>query len=236
MDVVDLSPQLQMLRFPVGQAYLWRDSDSLTLIDTGVAGSGTSIEAAIRTLGLVPEDLDRVIITHFHDDHAGAAAEVGAWDKVTVMAHRLDAPIIRGQVTGPPPNFTEEEAAWHAAIVGDGLPPTPAARVDVELDEADVVPFGGGAQVLSVPGHTDGSLALFLPSNGVLFTGDTIASADDRVILGPFNLDRRQAMRSFRRLSELDSEMALFGHGDPVPARAADALRGAATHLLDDLA
>lgn len=37
---IDLLPNLRMLRFPVGQAYLWRDPDSLTLIDTGLAGAG----------------------------------------------------------------------------------------------------------------------------------------------------------------------------------------------------
>jgi hypothetical protein len=43
VNVIDLLPNLRMLRFPVGQAYLWRDPDSLTLIDTGLAGAGHDI-------------------------------------------------------------------------------------------------------------------------------------------------------------------------------------------------
>jgi glyoxylase-like metal-dependent hydrolase (beta-lactamase superfamily II) len=93
MDVIELSPSVRMPRFPVGQAYLWRDPDSLTLIDTGIAGAGADIAAAIGGFGLAPTDLDRVILTHFHEDHSGNAAEVGVWDGVTVPAHRRDAPI-----------------------------------------------------------------------------------------------------------------------------------------------
>ena len=216
MDVVEITSRLTLLRFAVGQAYVWRDEHSLTLIDTGIAGSGPEIATALGTLGAGPGDLDQVVITHFHEDHAGSAAEVASWGEVTVLAHRLEAPILRGELPGPPPNFTEQEAVWHASIVGDGLPPAPPVRVDVELEDGDVVPFGGGAQVLHLPGHTDGSLALFLPASGTLFTGDTAASVDGTVILGPFNLDREQATRSFRRLAQLDCRTTLFGHGDPV--------------------
>jgi glyoxylase-like metal-dependent hydrolase (beta-lactamase superfamily II) len=228
MDVVTISSRLTLLRFAVGQAYLWRDEHSLTLIDTGVAGSGSQIAAALQTFGAAPADLDRVILTHFHEDHTGAAAEVAGWGAVTVLAHHREAPLVRGEVPGPPPNFTEAEAAWHASIVGDGLPPAAPVRVDVELADGDVLPFGGGAQVLHVPGHTDGSLALFLPETGTLFTGDTAAAVSGAVVLGPFNLDRVQAARSLRRLAELDSRTALFGHGDPVLTGAAQALRQAA--------
>jgi glyoxylase-like metal-dependent hydrolase (beta-lactamase superfamily II) len=100
VEVVDLLPTLRMLRFPVGQAYLWRHPESLTLIDTGLAGSGPDIARVISGFGLTPPDLDRVVLTHFHDDHAGAAAEVGDWGGATVMAHRREAPIIRSQVPG----------------------------------------------------------------------------------------------------------------------------------------
>ncbi|PAK26805.1 MBL fold metallo-hydrolase, partial [Streptomyces sp. alain-838] len=40
MDVIELLPRLHLLRFPVGQAYLWRDGDDLTLVDAGPAGAG----------------------------------------------------------------------------------------------------------------------------------------------------------------------------------------------------
>jgi glyoxylase-like metal-dependent hydrolase (beta-lactamase superfamily II) len=90
------------------------------------------------------------------------------------MAHRREAPIICGQVPGPPPVLTDDERGLLAAIVGDGLPPAPPARVDRELEDGDVLAFGGSAHVLAVPGHTDGSIALYLPRSGVLFTGDNI--------------------------------------------------------------
>ncbi|MGH3929836.1 MAG: SDR family NAD(P)-dependent oxidoreductase [Pseudonocardiaceae bacterium] len=108
----------------------WRDPDSLTLIDTGLSGSGADIARAITGFGLTPADLDRVVLTHFHEDHTGAAAEIGAWGEVTVLAHRRDAPIIRGEVPGPPPVLTDDERELLASIVGDGLPPAPPARVD----------------------------------------------------------------------------------------------------------
>ncbi len=48
METIEITPNLRMLRFEVGQAYLWRDGDELTLVDTGPAGSGPGIAAAIR--------------------------------------------------------------------------------------------------------------------------------------------------------------------------------------------
>lgn len=235
MDVIHLLPNLRMLRFPVGQAYLWRDPDSLTLVDTGLAGAGQDISRAITGFGLKPTDLDCVVLTHFHEDHTGSAAEVGAWDGVTVLAHRREAPIIRGQVPGPPPVLTDSERELFASIVGDGLPPAPPARVDYELEDGDVLPFGGGAHVLAVPGHTDGSIAIYLPQSGVLFTGDNVAAdRNGQVILGPFNLNRSEAARSFRRLAALDSATAVFGHGDPVLTDAATVLREASRHLPSD--
>jgi glyoxylase-like metal-dependent hydrolase (beta-lactamase superfamily II) len=63
--------------------YLWRDDDAVTLIDTGEAGSGPAIADALRQIGLAPTDIDRLVLTHFHDDHAGSAAEVGSWGAVT---------------------------------------------------------------------------------------------------------------------------------------------------------
>lgn len=59
------------------------------------------------------------------------------------------------------------------------------ARVDRELQDGDVLDVGGGAQVISPPGYTDGSIALYLPAPGVLFTRGTVAHFEGRAILGP---------------------------------------------------
>jgi glyoxylase-like metal-dependent hydrolase (beta-lactamase superfamily II) len=84
--------------------------------------------------------------------------------------------------------------------------------------------------VLHVPGHTDGSIAVFLPEHGVLFAGDTVAASpvDGTVVPGVFNLDRPRLLVSLGRLAELAADVACFGHGDPVVGNAAPALRAAA--------
>jgi glyoxylase-like metal-dependent hydrolase (beta-lactamase superfamily II) len=220
METRALTPQLTLLRFTVGQAYVWRDGDELTLVDTGPAGSGPDIAAVLAPLGR----LRRIVLTHFHDDHAGSAAEL-ATDGVQVLAHRADAPVIRGERPGPAPAFTPAERELHARVAA-GLPAAPPARVDVELDEDDRLDVGGGATVLSVPGHTDGSIALHLPVDGVLFTGDLIAEWNGDVIPGPFNVDCETAALSTRRLAALsDVDIACFGHGEPLLGRAGDRLR-----------
>jgi glyoxylase-like metal-dependent hydrolase (beta-lactamase superfamily II) len=205
------------------QAYLWRDADGVTLIDTGAADTGGEIAAALDEIGLAPTSIARVVLTHFHDDHVGAAAEIRDWGDIEIVAHEIEAPIIRGEVVGPPPNINDVEREMYERVTAD-VPPAPPVDVDREVVDGTVLDFGGGAHVLATPGHTAGSIALHLPEHGVLLTGDTVAEHLGRVMLGAFNVDPEQAARSMQRLAELDVEVAAFGHGEP-------ALHGAAARL-----
>ena len=222
-----------MLRFQVGAAYLWRDGEELTLIDTGTADCaqelGRALDEAARAQGQVKAELKRIVLTHWHEDHAGSANELAIRHHVPVFAHRHDAPVIRGEKRGAPPVLEAFERPIRKSL--PPIPPAPPCRAVQELENGDVLDFGGGARVIAVPGHTDGSIALYLPGPKVLFTGDAVANVS-HVMLGVFNTDRAQAVASMAKLAELAElegvETALFGHGDPIVQGASAALRRAA--------
>jgi glyoxylase-like metal-dependent hydrolase (beta-lactamase superfamily II) len=237
MDVIELLPRLHFIRLPVGHAYLWQDPDGLTLVDAGLPGSAPALAAAVRHTGHRPADVRRLLLTHFHPDHMGAAADVAAWGDVQVLAHHADAPFIRAAGAGPAPDLADWERPIHERVMRPLAaqapgPPLVAPRIDRELTDGDEPGFGDGAVTVAVPGHTPGSIACYLPRHGVLFTGDAAARREDgTVICGIFNVNRPQAAESLRRLATLDVTIACFGHGEPLTSNATAALRAATERL-----
>ena len=237
---VDLRPDLRMLPGAPGHAYLFRRRDGVVLVDTGLPGRGEAVAAALRDWGLDRDALTHVLLTHWHDDHTGSAAEIRAWPGVRVWAHRADAPVVRGEVEGVRPVFTEAESAFLASLGAGSDPPhgpvdAPPARVDRGLEEGPLDELG--LEVVATPGHTDGSIALLAPDEGVLFTGDIAAEHEGAVILGPFNTDRPRAAASFRRLAARagDVDAVCLGHGQPLLGADAAALSRAGEDVPDPL-
>ena len=98
-----------VLPFPVSNVYIWDWNDGITLIDTGIAGSTTTILEALGSLGRGAEDVKEIVLTHFHGDHTGSAAELAEDTGASVLAHPADATIITGLQSPPRPDLTELE-------------------------------------------------------------------------------------------------------------------------------
>ncbi|EHI13495.1 MBL fold metallo-hydrolase [Mycolicibacterium thermoresistibile] len=220
---VEVTAELSLLHIDGWQVYVWRDGDEVTVIDTGQPGSGARILAHTGTV-------TQVVLTHGHVDHCGSAAELQRATGAFVAAGAGDTDAIQAGAALPPPVFEDWERPIHEQVAA-GLPEAaPAVTVHRDLIDGDVLDFGGGARVLAVPGHTDGSIAIHLPEHGVLFTGDTVANVGT-LSLGVFNRDRARTIEAFRRLAALDVETVCFGHGDPIVEGGGHRLREVAAEL-----
>lgn len=230
-DLLKIADSLYRLRIPGDRAhllncYLWQEPDGVTLVDTGWPGDAGLIAEALAMLGLRRLHVKRVVLTHFHEDHCGSAAEIADWADVEVIAGADDAPYIRGDEPGPLPVLTDAERTLRPDLTEP--PVGPPCRVDTPVRDGDVLDFAGGARVVAAPGHTPGSIGLYLPAANAVLTGDAVAEFHGQVIVGVFNVDRPAAVASVLRLAETGSQIAGFGHGEPVLADAAARLTDAA--------
>lgn len=211
-------------------AYLYQEADSLTLIDTGIAGDVQLILDAIAEAGRKPSDLRQIILTHCHKDHAGTAAALHRLSGAHILAHRLDAPAIRGEAQPADPVLTESERAIFDTVASH-IPEADPAEVHLELEDGDEVDLDGGGRVIHVPGHTPGSIAIHVPRTRTVFTGDAVAAIGNRTMVGFFNIDPVQAKDSVRRLAQIDFDTGCFGHGPPLAKGASVAFRRLAEQL-----
>lgn len=230
MKPTPIAPDVWALPFPGVLAYLVRVPTGFVLVDSGPPGGEAEILDALRQLGAAPDDLREIVLTHAHNDHAGSAAALARATGARVLAGADDAAVISGTAPEPPLQLADWEVSLHQQLAA-GIPPAPSAQVDVELADGAELDWGVPARVLHIPGHTPGSIAIHVPDWRMLFAGDTVAYAEEKVMLGVFNVDRAKAAESFRRLATLDVETAAVGHLAPLLTGAGDAIRAAAREM-----
>jgi glyoxylase-like metal-dependent hydrolase (beta-lactamase superfamily II) len=200
----------------------------LTLVDTGMPGSGDTILGYIEALGRSADDLSRIVITHHHLDHVGSLAALKGRTSAKVLAHPGDAGLVSGEQSPPPASSPFMRFFFRLAAL---VMPTPeSVPVDLTVQDGDRLDLGGplgDATVIHVPGHTPGSIALHLPSQRLLLCGDTIDHRRRR--LGPppkpFTEDMDQAVASIRLMAGLEFDVLCPGHGAPMVGGAGEQVR-----------
>ncbi len=199
---------------PDSHAYVIGDLSSrdLTLIDPGLMGKGDYKIDAIQEMGIEPEAIKRVIMTHTHLDHIGCLPEfLQRLSWAEIWMHRLEAePLQKGdEKTVYGMEMFREMCNTQYAL----KPGAFTFRVNRKLEDGERLDIGGMVwEVLHIPGHSMGSIGLYYDPEGILIPGDVIY-AD--YAIGRFDLHGARAsdlMKSLIRLGELEVHMLLPGH------------------------
>jgi glyoxylase-like metal-dependent hydrolase (beta-lactamase superfamily II) len=187
--------------------------EAITLVDVGIPRGVRWIRKGLAQAGGRARLRD-VLVTHHHQDHVGPLAEL-APEGVTVWAHPLDAPVIRGDVPAPMPASRNAFERAQVRVIERVLPKPTFGRVDRELSDGEQIPVAGGVVAYHTPGHTAGHVSFLMPSKRLLFVGDAAANMLGR--LGPpvglYNEDHDLVKRSIAKIAGLDFDVACFGHG-----------------------
>jgi hydroxyacylglutathione hydrolase len=147
--------------------------ETITLIDTGTAGCEVQIFDTIRSIGRDPSEIALIILTHSHPDHIGAARAIRQATGCSTAAH----PAERAWIEDVELQNRERPVPGFSTLVGGSV------QLDYELTDGDSIETdetrAGEMLVLHTPGHSPGSISLFMHSEGALFSGDAIPVAGD---------------------------------------------------------
>ncbi|HEY3333831.1 MAG TPA: MBL fold metallo-hydrolase [Candidatus Limnocylindrales bacterium] len=214
-------------------SYLLEEGGEVTIIDAGAPGLWRHVAEELAAMGRTLGDVRAIVLTHGHSDHVGYAERGRREHGWPVYVHEADEALARGKAKNPAKMPRMRIApvlgfAWWAARHGLLRVP-PLAAVSTYGDGA-TLDLPGSPRVVLVPGHTPGSAALHVPSHGVVFTGDAMATyspADG--LRGPqvaaFTADSALARESLARLEGLGAGLVLPGHGDPFTGGIDEAVR-----------
>jgi glyoxylase-like metal-dependent hydrolase (beta-lactamase superfamily II) len=205
--------------------------DRITVVDTGSPGSGLRILEAVRELGRSPEDINHIVITHYHLDHVGGLPELQQWVPAKTGIHLAEAPHVESDEPLPNPFIHPLIGRLFDKLLLRADPG--AARVDVHLSDGDELPVLGGMRVVHAPGHTQGSISLHLPDRELLIVGDAMQYRFGRLMLPNrmFTQDMAAATRSVQKLASLEFETLCFSHFRPIVTGASRRVRDLAEEL-----
>jgi glyoxylase-like metal-dependent hydrolase (beta-lactamase superfamily II) len=225
--------------FPVGPVNVHLiPLEPVTLVDTGplTEEAWDALRHGLARHGLSVADVERVLLTHGHQDHFGLAARIERAGGAQLLGGRLDRGHFRGRRNARLLLEALTRAgfgAWQrltmvAMTVAVDHYAEPLSSWD-ELAGGEVLPGDGWSVVVrSVPGHTPGSLTFEVPEAGVVFTGDTVLrDITPNAIVDEDPEKPGEAFRSvsryFESLDAIDagSSRMLTGHGRQIPDFAA---------------
>jgi hydroxyacylglutathione hydrolase len=192
-------------------AYLIKGRSKNVLIDTCLPDGVESVKDCLSQVGLNADDIDLVLLTHEHIDHAGGVPVFG--ERALVAAHRLAANKLTLQDEFVLMNnaFGSESEKFH---------------IDLFLAEDTTINLGNyELHVVYTPGHCSGAVCFYEPNHRLLFSGDVVmANGIVGGVLQSGNIS--DYIHSLRRLAMLKIDHLFPGHGKVSASAESDVQKG----------
>jgi hydroxyacylglutathione hydrolase len=165
-----------------------------------VIDPGDNIDDVLAIVGRHGLAVKQIVITHAHIDHVGGAMRLRQATGAPLLLNQNDYALLK---------MLDEQAAWI------GVPPPEKVEIDQALAEGDLVRAGSlEATVLHTPGHTEGSVCLYLAAEKKLIAGDTLfAGSIGRTDLPGGSFPKIMSSLHTRVLALPDETIVVPGHG-----------------------
>jgi glyoxylase-like metal-dependent hydrolase (beta-lactamase superfamily II) len=165
-----------------------------------VVDPGAEIPRILEVLERHQLTVKQIVVTHAHIDHIAGAYGLKQITGAPILYNQRDLPLVA---------MMEEQAGWI------GVPTPTVSAPDESLEDGDIVAVAGiSGTVIRTPGHTEGSLCLYLPEQSLLLAGDTLfAGSIGRTDLPGGNTGKILASIRDRLLPLPDSTKVIAGHG-----------------------
>lgn len=201
-------------------AYLL-EAEEPTLVETGPGTSVEPVSESLAALGIDPNELAHIVLTHIHLDHAGGVGALSErFPRATIWVHERGAP----HLVDPTRLVASTTRVWGEAEMRELFGPTAPVEGDRvrPLRDAHVVSMGDRElTALDTPGHASHHVALVDSRTGAVFTGDALGiHVPDLPVLRPatpppeFDLERYVA--SIERIRAAARSILLFAHYGPL--------------------
>ncbi len=193
--------------------HLLVEGDQCALVDTGLTPLiRLGLKRQMRLLGLRPQALKAVFLTHGHLDHTGNADWIQRWSGAPVYVHGEDRLHLEG--TFPYRGMSRVCGGLEGAgrMLFRFRPPE---WVQFFADD-DMLPVLSGWRVVHLPGHTDGHCGFYCEKTRLLLSGDLFASywSITHPPPGILNTSPQKLAASFRRVAALNPEFIIPNHYD----------------------
>lgn len=198
--------------------FLVHDGDEGALIDSGF-GDEESVKTRVEFLHEHPKlRVKYIILTHHHFDHSSGARQLQDAAGAEVVLHPQEEKFL-GDWRGEAPQdieVTEEQEETRERIERFRRQAAEAGP-DLLMNDGDTFKVGGlTLEVVHTPGHTLGSVCIYVREERALFTGDTALGLGTVAISPPPYGDMALYLRSLQRLKSYDCALMLPGHGRAV--------------------